>query len=57
MGVEKRGREGREGEEKKREIDREEIREVMKKIKRGKAAGIDEIPAEAWKYGGEEVLN
>ncbi|XP_067214151.1 uncharacterized protein [Linepithema humile] len=37
------------------EIDREEIRRALRTIRDGKAAGIDEIPAEVWKYGGEEL--
>lgn len=37
------------------EIGFEELRKVIKEIKVGKAMGVDEIPGEAWKYGGEEV--
>lgn len=38
-----------------REIRKGEIKEAIKKMKDGKAAGIDEISSEAWKYGGEKV--
>lgn len=34
-----------------KEISREEIREVVRKIKDGKAVGTDEVPGELWKYG------
>lgn len=34
-------------------IGKEEFRRTMWRLKNGKAAGIDEIPGEAWKYGGE----
>ncbi|XP_024877677.1 histone-lysine N-methyltransferase, H3 lysine-79 specific-like [Temnothorax curvispinosus] len=37
------------------EIGLEEIRNVIKKLKTGKAIGNDGIPNEAWKYGGEEM--
>ncbi|XP_020296581.1 UPF0329 protein ECU05_1680/ECU11_0050-like [Pseudomyrmex gracilis] len=33
----------------------EEIRKIVKKMKMKKAAGIDGIPMEAWKLGGETV--
>jgi len=33
-------------------IYREEIRRAIGKIKEGKAAGIDGIPGEVWKFGG-----
>ena len=53
----KEGREegGEEEEEREEEINRGEIREAIKKLKEGKASGIDEIPNEIWKYGGEEI--
>ena len=53
----KEGREegGEEEEEREEEINKGEIREAIKKLKEGKAAGIDEIPNEIWKYGGEEI--
>lgn len=35
------------------DLSREEIRRAMGKLKDGKAAGIDGIPSEAWKYEGE----
>ncbi|XP_011641707.1 cilia- and flagella-associated protein 251-like [Pogonomyrmex barbatus] len=38
-----------------RELKTEEIAEAVKKLKKGKAAGIDGIPMEAWKYGGGKV--
>lgn len=48
------GEVGREdGEEE--EIRREDIKGIIKKLKEGKAAGLDGIPNEAWRYGGEEV--
>ena len=31
----------------------QEVMEAVDKQKSGKAAGLDEIPAEVWKYGGE----
>lgn len=37
-----------------RGISRREIKEALKKLKKGKAMELDEIPGEAWKYG-EEV--
>ncbi|XP_024875210.1 ABC transporter F family member 4-like [Temnothorax curvispinosus] len=37
------------------EIELEEVRNVIKKLKAGKAIGNDGIPNEAWKYGGEEM--
>lgn len=47
------GREKREeGEE---ELRKEEVMEVIRKLKDGKAMGSDGIPNEVWKYGGEEV--
>lgn len=36
-------------------LEREEIGRVLRMLKDGKAAGLDEIPGEAWKYGGEKV--
>lgn len=36
-------------------ISREEIREAVGSLKNGKASGIDGVPSEVWKYGGEEV--
>lgn len=37
-------------------IGREEFRRAMGRLRNGKAAGIDGIPGEAWKYGGGEGL-
>jgi len=37
------------------EISRGEIRKALGKLKDGKAMGGDEIPGEAWKYGGERI--
>lgn len=35
-------------------ISREEIKEVIRSIKDGKAMGLDGIPGEVWEYGGRE---
>ncbi|KMQ83697.1 axoneme-associated protein [Lasius niger] len=37
------------------EISRNEIRAVIRRQKDNKAVGMDEIPAEVWKYGGEKM--
>lgn len=50
-----REREGDREEDREEKLSREEIRDVMNKIKEGKAAGIDGIPGEVWKHGGEEI--
>lgn len=48
-----RGYRDRRGEENGKEgIGREEFRRAMGRLRNGKAAGIDGIPGEAWKYGG-----
>jgi len=47
-------REGRRTEEKE-DMEKGEIRRVLGKLKDGKAMGVDGIPNEAWKYGGEEI--
>lgn len=47
------GEEFREDEEE--EIEREELRRVIRKLKDRKALGGNGIPNEVWKYGGEEV--
>lgn len=39
------------------ELSTEEIREAVRSLKDGKAAGCDGIPEEVWKYGGEEVID
>ena len=38
------------------EITRAEIREALKSLKNGKAAGVDNIPAEALKEGGDVIV-
>lgn len=57
--VERRVRKGIKGERRnsdiEEEISREEVRAAIRKQKAGKASGIDEIPMEMWKYGGEEI--
>ncbi|XP_024867350.1 uncharacterized protein LOC112451550, partial [Temnothorax curvispinosus] len=47
--------EGREEEEEEEEIRREEVWEVVRKLRERKAMGSDEIPNEVWKFG-EEVV-
>lgn len=37
------------------EISREEVKRILGKMKKGKAAGEDGIPSEVWKYGGERI--
>lgn len=37
------------------EISKGEIKEAIRKLKDGKAAGMNGITEEAWKYGGEEI--
>jgi len=44
--------EGEELEEEEESISEQEIREVVKRMKKRKAAGVDGIPMEAWKYAG-----
>lgn len=51
----KKGEEEEGVEEEKEEISKEKIGEAIRNIKDGKAAGIDEIPNEIWKYGGTEL--
>lgn len=43
--------EGKDGEE---ELEREEVRRVIKKLKDGKAMESDGIPNKVWKYGGRD---
>jgi len=38
------------------EIGIEEVRKAIKKLKGKKAAGVDGIPMEAWKFAGEEMI-
>ena len=59
-GVENRLRMG--GEEDRRKeleegISKEEMRGVIRKVKEGKAMGGDDIPHEAWKFGGEKAVD
>lgn len=51
------GRKGRREEEGEEEMDinREEVREAIKRLKDGKALGWDKILGKAWKYGGKGV--
>jgi len=49
----RRGIEGGRGRDQEEEIGREEIRKVLTGMKDKKAVGVDGIPAEVWKYGGE----
>lgn len=49
-----RGRREEEGVEE-MDINREEVREAIKRLKDGKALGWDKIPGKAWKYGREAV--
>jgi len=49
--VQGKNRRGRREEEE--DLRREEIRGILKKVKDGKALGVDGIPGEAWKCGGE----
>lgn len=42
--------------EQEKEIEKEEVKKAIKKLKDRKASGIDEMPREAWmKYEGEEI--
>jgi len=36
---------------------REEIEKVVRGLKEGKAMGIDGIPNEVWKFGGERIID
>lgn len=45
-------REGRRKEGAEGELGKEEIKRTMKRLKDGKAVGIDEVPNKVWKYGG-----
>lgn len=46
----------RRGKEEREELSKEEIYKAIKKLKKGKAAGADGIPNEAWKFGGTAVI-
>jgi len=55
-----RGRQGKEDRDREKEeesIQEEEIREVVRKMKRRKAAGVDGILMEAWKFAGRNLWN
>jgi len=52
-GKKRREEKGEELEEEEENIGEEEIREVVKRMKKRKAAGVDGIPMEAWKYAGK----
>jgi len=54
-GKEEKSKEGELVEEE--ELEEEEIVEAIRKMKIGKAAGIDGIPYEAWRYGGMTIRN
>jgi len=49
------GSERRGEEEDEKELNREEIKRAIGKLRERKASGIDGIPGEAWKYGREEL--
>jgi len=49
------GEGGRDRQEEK-EIELEEVKNVIKKLKTEKGIGNDRIPNEAWKFGGEEIV-
>lgn len=38
-----------------KELNRAEIRKTIKRLKNGKAAGIDGIPEKLWNYGREDL--
>lgn len=57
-GVEGRVRKGGRGrrlEDGEQELRRSEVRKVVEKLKKGKATGIDGVPNEVWKFGGERM--
>jgi len=45
----------KEGIDEEKEISGDELKRAMKKLRDGKAIGLDGIPGEAWKYGGEKL--
>jgi len=40
----------------KKDISKEKIRLIIRKIKNRKAARLDGLPGEIWKYGEEEIM-
>lgn len=55
LGKKRRKTKERDGIKEEEKISKEEVNEAIKKIKDGKAKGMDGIPREAWKYGGREL--
>jgi len=45
----------REEEQEEKELEWEEVTKVIERLKDKKAIGMDGIPSEMWKYGGEEM--
>lgn len=37
------------------DISKKKVKGVLRKLKDGKAAGIDEVPGKGWRYGGEDL--
>jgi len=56
-GMRKQGKEEGDREEEEDSIQEEEIREMIRKMKKRKAAGVDGIPMEAWKFAGRNLWN
>lgn len=50
-----RGRSGERKDHEESELEWEEVKRVIEDMKDGKVMGLDEIPNEVWKYGGEEM--
>lgn len=42
-------------EDRKEDINRREMKRTIRRLKDGKAAGIDGLPEEVWRYGGKEL--
>jgi len=42
--------------EEERELELVKVRKVIRRLRDGKAMGVDEVPNEMWRYGGEEVV-
>ena len=38
-------------------VSREEVKNALRRMKKGKAVGPDELPVEVWKYMGEKGIN